>query len=175
MKNRLVTERERKLRQQLEEKQKEIEKLRRFQEKNLQDLQEANTVIDLLSRKMEKNTKEKELEIARQLERKVLSLCPSLKEEGKKKEILDLEVDILTFQIRSLVGELIQGTRFLNLLTACEMHVAALIARGCTSREIANQLFVSESTVKTHRKNIRGKLGLRNKRKNLAKYLLEIM
>ena len=41
--------------------------------------------------------------------------------------------------------------------------MAALIARGLTSREIAAELIVSERTVDTHADHIRTKLGLRSR------------
>ena len=43
-----------------------------------------------------------------------------------------------------------------------------------TSKEIADVLNVSETTVNFHRKNLRVKFGLRNKRTNLRSYLLSI-
>lgn len=39
-------------------------------------------------------------------------------------------------------------------LTSREREIAALVARGCTSRQIARQLFISEETVKTHRRRM---------------------
>ncbi|PPG38132.1 response regulator transcription factor [Pseudoclavibacter sp. RFBA6] len=44
-----------------------------------------------------------------------------------------------------------------------EVEIAAAIARGGTNEEIAADLFVSVSTVKTHARNISVKLGARNR------------
>ena len=44
-------------------------------------------------------------------------------------------------------------------LTARECEVAALVARGCSNREIAAALYVGERTVETHVSNIMAKLG----------------
>jgi DNA-binding NarL/FixJ family response regulator len=48
-------------------------------------------------------------------------------------------------------------------LSPRELEVVRSVARGRTNAEIAGELFVSLSTVKTHLTNIQGKLGARNR------------
>lgn len=48
------------------------------------------------------------------------------------------------------------------LITRREKEVLGLIAEGLTNNEIARQLFISNTTVDTHRKNILSKLGAKN-------------
>ncbi len=48
-------------------------------------------------------------------------------------------------------------------LTGRELEVLQSIAEGMTSREIGDQLFISENTVKNHVRNILDKLGLRSR------------
>ena len=48
-------------------------------------------------------------------------------------------------------------------LTEREIELARLVARGSTNAEIAEQLFISTGTVKTHVANIQRKLGARNR------------
>ena len=53
--------------------------------------------------------------------------------------------------------------RALADLTARERHVLHLIARGHTNAEIAGELYVSETTVKTHINRLFAKLRLQNR------------
>lgn len=48
------------------------------------------------------------------------------------------------------------------VLTRREVEVLGLIAEGMTNQEIAEKLFVSSTTVITHRKNLMTKLGAKN-------------
>jgi len=50
--------------------------------------------------------------------------------------------------------------RKIELLTAREKEVLVCVSRGLKNREIANALFISEPTVKTHLYNIYDKLGV---------------
>jgi two-component system, NarL family, response regulator LiaR len=50
-----------------------------------------------------------------------------------------------------------------DLLSARENEVLMHLTKGLTNREIAEQLFVSENTVKTHINNIYSKLGVRRR------------
>lgn len=47
-------------------------------------------------------------------------------------------------------------------LTASETTILQLVGQGMTSKEISQQLDISEATARKHRENIRRKLGIRN-------------
>jgi two-component system NarL family response regulator len=57
--------------------------------------------------------------------------------------------------------ELLQARK--PTLTGREIEVLQLVARGMTSREIGEQLYISENTVKNHIRNILDKLGLHSR------------
>ncbi len=61
-----------------------------------------------------------------------------------------------------------------NELTRRELELAALIKNGKTNKEISELLNISLPTVSFHRQNIRKKLGLFGKRKNLVTHLNEL-
>lgn len=60
----------------------------------------------------------------------------------------------------------------LNQLTEREKEVLKLIAEECSTKEIAEKLFISPNTVETHRKNLFSKLKVKNLA-GLVKYALQ--
>jgi DNA-binding CsgD family transcriptional regulator len=58
--------------------------------------------------------------------------------------------------------------------TPTEIQIANLIIQGASSKEIGKIINISSRTVDTHRKNIRKKIGLDQKRANLRSYLLSL-
>jgi two-component system, NarL family, response regulator NreC len=55
------------------------------------------------------------------------------------------------------------STRPVNILSARELQVLGLVARGYTSAEIARQIFVGVKTIETYRSRLTEKLGLRTR------------
>ena len=56
-------------------------------------------------------------------------------------------------------------------LSPRETEVLKLVAEGYTSKQIAQELFISEKTVERHRANIMDKLGMRD-RVELTRYAI---
>jgi len=52
--------------------------------------------------------------------------------------------------------------RFLNTISQREQQVLTLIAFELTSKEIAQELYISTNTVNTHKRNLREKLDVKN-------------
>ena len=56
-------------------------------------------------------------------------------------------------------------------LTPVEIAISTMIRNGLSNKEIAQLRCISPATVQRHRENIRRKLGLKNRKINLATYL----
>ncbi|MBM3302287.1 MAG: helix-turn-helix transcriptional regulator, partial [Deltaproteobacteria bacterium] len=56
-------------------------------------------------------------------------------------------------------------------LTPREIRICELISSGLSSKEVADIIGVSETTVLSHRRNIRKKLGLKSSQGSLSRYL----
>jgi len=81
-------------------------------------------------------------------------------------------VTMLRNAIREITSPFVErlSSQF-TALTPTEMRLCTLIKQGYTGKEIAEIEHTSPDTVRTHRFQIRRKLGLLNKRVNLASYL----
>ncbi|MBN1584673.1 MAG: hypothetical protein JXA89_28460 [Anaerolineae bacterium] len=60
------------------------------------------------------------------------------------------------------------GSPMLEPLSEREIEILQLIAQGLSNREIGEQLFISQGTVKAHTSNIYGKLGVRSRTQAVA-------
>ena len=65
-------------------------------------------------------------------------------------------------------------TRKSARLTPREVEICSMIKGGLSSKELSRLLNLSRQTVEKHRKNIRKKLNISNKRVNLTSFLQQI-
>ena len=153
------------------------EALRKSQEELIeqkQSLEEANIAMKVLLKQREEDKLELEKKVLNNVKDLILPYVDKLKNTRLKARDRTL-VEIIDTHLQDIISPLLQ--RFSNakiLLTPQEMQVAALVKDGKTSKEIADVLNVSETTVNFHRKNLRVKFGLTNKRTNLRSYLMSI-
>ncbi len=153
------------------------EALRKSQEELIeqkQSLEEANIAMKVLLKQREEDKLELEKKVLNNVKDLVLPYVDKLKNTRLKAKDRTL-VEIIDTHLQDIISPLLQ--RFSNakiLLTPQEMQIAALVKDGKTSKEIADVLNVSETTVNFHRKNLRVKFGLTNTRTNLRSYLMSL-
>ena len=69
---------------------------------------------------------------------------------------------------QGVAGEVGERSSQGSPLSSREQAVLALIAQGCSNQEIAEQLFISLHTVKTHARRINTKLGVARRTQAVA-------
>ena len=103
-------------------------------------------------------------------------LLPLIKKLRKKDGNKNGKVyDLLENNVRNLTsnfGDKLSGK--LIKMSPKEIEICNLIKNGFESKEISSFMGISIKTVDTHRRNIRGKLGLSGKKLNLTTYLNSI-
>lgn len=152
----------------------DIEDLKKAEEelqyfaKNLED---ANTALKVLMQRRNEEQKEMEAKLQANINDLVIPYIRKLGkanlDERHKKYLTVLEKnlnDVLSPFLSNLINSNYN-------LTPQEIQVADLIKNGKNTKEIADILNASFSTVATHRNNIRKKLNLRNSKTNLCAYL----
>ena len=89
----------------------------------------------------------------------VLGIWLGLKLTGKRQTVIVKEVPVAA--VEPFVRD--ERRREDLHITRRELEILELIARGLSNREIAEKLFVSENTVKTHSSRVFDKLGARRR------------
>ena len=83
----------------------------------------------------------------------------------------NIEFKLNNKQSKLLDDELIK--KKIIVLTITEIKILQLIAQNFNSKQIAEKIFASELTIKTHRKNIIRKLELSNDQNSLTKFAVQ--
>ena len=154
----------------------EIEKRKRV-EKELEigkrDLDEVNAALKVLLKRRDEDKAELEEKVMFNIRQLVMPHLEKLKSGLDKRQlafaiILESNLnDIISPFSRSL------SARYLSL-TPAEIQIANLIKQGKSTKEIADLWNVSGKTIEDYRKNIRKKLGIKNKKVNLRTQLLSL-
>jgi DNA-binding CsgD family transcriptional regulator/DNA-binding response OmpR family regulator len=133
-------------------------------------LLETNNALSVLARNLENTRKESEKQVLRKTRTLIIPTIKKLKLDHRLARYRT-DLDLLEGYVDDLTSDISEKTRNAEALSATESRIASMIRLGMTSADIANHLCVSVSTVKTHRKNIRRKLKLKNTGTNLRSYL----
>lgn len=137
-----------------------------------QELKESNIALKVLLKQREKDKKDLEDNILYNVKNLVAPYILKLKGCSLKAEELTL-LNILESNLIEIISPFSrQLTTDSASLTPKEVMVIDLIKDGQKDKDISEILNMSLDTVKTHRRNIRRKIGINNKKINLRSYLL---
>jgi DNA-binding NarL/FixJ family response regulator len=137
-------------------------------------LMETNNALSVLARNLDKTKKESEKRILQRTRNYIVPIIDKLRLDQRLSRY-KVDLDLLDEYINSLTSDITESVKVMDALTSSQVRIASMIRNGMTSEEIAKHLFISLSTVKTHRKNIRQKLNLNNSKVNLQTYLESII
>lgn len=153
------------------------EALRRSQKSlndQAQSLEESNIALKVLLNQRDLDRQALERKVLSNVKGLVFPYVEKLKAARLKPRERTL-VEIIDTHLQDIISPLLQNIANADiLLTPQEMHIAALVKDGRSSKEIAEILHISEATVSFHRKNLRIKFGLQSRRVNLRSYLLSM-
>ena len=153
--------------QRLKQREKELEI------KNIR-LEEMNAALKILLEKRDEDKKELEEKVMTHIKELVLPYVTKLKDTG-----LNHRQEVFTDIIQSNMEEIISpfayklSHKYLNF-TPTELKVAHLVKQGLRTKDIAKVLGSSPETITRHRKSMRKKLKLTDKKSNLRTHLLSL-
>jgi PAS domain S-box-containing protein len=140
-------------------------------EKGRLELEEMNTTLMVLLKKMEENKSDIEEHIISNIRNFILPSLRKLMESGLA-ETQSGYLGTIEMQLKDIASTFSNDfSSQYFCLTPTENQVASLIKEGKSSKEIAAILRISLNTVLTHRHNIRRKTGLRRSKVNLRSFI----
>jgi DNA-binding CsgD family transcriptional regulator len=139
-----------------------------------QNLEEANTALRVLLKKRDEDKGELEEKVLSNVKELVHPYLTRLKNTSLDSQ-QRTHVEIIESNLNDIISPFLRqlSSKYLNL-TPREIEVATLVKEGKATKEIAETLHLSVNAVDFHRKNIRQKLGLKNKKANLRTHLLSL-
>jgi DNA-binding NarL/FixJ family response regulator len=154
----------------MKRKEEELVKLKIYSEKINKELMETKQALSTLVRNIDR---EKELLKNRISDTIVTDVMPVITElqNNKTCQRCSADLEVMKIHLNGLISSPTEDQDIITLLTEHEMRVAVLIKKGLSNKKIANMLFISEHTVKSHRRNIRKKLKISDSNINLCSYL----
>ena len=134
-------------------------------------LMENNKALSTLAKNIEQVRSNVEASMEKKIKFSILPIIDRLQQSNNVSRNDLRELKLLRDLIADLTSTLsVQQTLF-TTLTPTESRIALLIENGLTTNEIAIHMRVSPETVKSHRKNIRKKLGINKFHYNLRTYI----
>ena len=134
-------------------------------------LLETNKALSVLAQNIERERAQMERVVSLKLKSVIFPVIEKLRKD-KSLGRYEVELNMMMSQIDDMTSNFTVDTQLAFALSYSELRVAALIKSGLTSEDIAKQLYISTSTVRTHRRNIRKKLKINNTAYSLRNFLL---
>ena len=154
-----------------------IERLQKTEKKlsiHAEELAESNTALKVLLRQREKDQKEFENNILSNIKHLIMPYLEKLKKNRRMSDEL-VYLSIIESNMNDIVSPFSAKLSFQYMkFTPREIMIADLIKDWKQDKDIMEILNISFDTVKAHRKNIRKKLGINNKKINLRTKLLSL-
>jgi len=154
----------------MKRKEEEFARLKIYSEKINKELMETNQALSTLARNIDREKELLENKIYNTIVTDVMPVITEL-QNNKTCQRCSADLEVMEIHLNGLISGPTEYQDIITLLTEQEMRVAALIKKGLTNKKIANMLFISEHTVKSHRRNIRKKLKISDSDINLSSYL----
>jgi len=137
-------------------------------------LEEMNAALKILLEKRDEDKKELEEKVMTNIKELVLPYVTKLK-NTKLNDRQEIFADLIESNIEEVISPFAQklSHKYLNF-TPTELKVAHLVKQGLRTKEIAELLGSSPETITRHRKSMRKKLKLTDKKLNLRTHLLSL-
>jgi FixJ family two-component response regulator len=135
-----------------------------------EQLLETNKALSVLAENLERTREESEKRIVLKVRSLIVPIVEKLQGDRTLSRY-QADLNTLMAHIEDLTSGLGRDTRIAGNLSSTELRIASMIMNELTSQEIANQLHISLSTVKTHRRNIRRKLNIQHSGQGLRGFL----
>jgi DNA-binding CsgD family transcriptional regulator len=141
-------------------------------EERTRALEETNVALRVLLQKRDDDRLVMEQKIVANVNELIAPYLQRLK-ESRMDDKQKLYLNTVEMSLNNIISPFVQSlsTKFMKL-TPTEIQVANFVKNGKTTKEIADVLNLSIKTVETHRKNIRKKIGISNRKSNLRAYLM---
>lgn len=148
-----------------------VEERTRALEEEKRNLAETNAALKTLLRQQEEDREELQESILSNMQNLVRPYLEKLKGTVLTEE-QKTYMDILETHLYEITSPFANRLSQNHLrLTPVEFQVARMVREGTATREIAQSLNLAESTIRTHRENLRRKLNILGKKINLRSFL----
>ena len=137
------------------------------------NLEEMNAALHVLLKKREKDKVALEEKVLLNMKELVIPYIEKLNNNSGLDEKYRAYLDIIDSNLRDIISSFAHGLSSIKYnLTPMEIQIADLIKQGKTTKEIAELFNLSYFTINAHRRNIRKKLAIKNKKANLKSLLM---